>query len=300
MLVYLFTLNNHAVFSLHFRYAALFITPSLFCLIISIFFMLASCYCTVYLTACSEHGHLIRIPSHCLLMFAHSHTFYCHNPRFFALLLLCGDIELNPDPVNFTICTLNIRSILHPVHSAALSDLIDSHQPDLFCLTETWIKPDTTPAELIYCTPPFYFLRNSSANRHHPTGSGTAFLIREPFTLLSSSTHQFYSFEVSSVTLKLPQAKIYVFNIYRTPSSSAYSVSDNTFLHDFNEFLSFAATTPHEFIITGDFNIHLDNPTDHLTSQFLSLLSFFLQSHSARQLSYAQQESYSRPCHFIV
>ena len=75
-------------------------------------------------------------------------------------------------------------------------------------------------------------------------------------------------FEASSVTLKLPQAKISVFNIYRPPSSSAYSVSDNTFLHDFNEFLSFAATTPHEFIITGDFNIHLDNPTDHLTSQF--------------------------------
>ena len=42
-----------------------------------------------------------------------------------------------------------------------------------------------------------------------------------------------------------------------------------------NEFLSFAATSPHEFIITGDFNIHLDNPTDHLSSQFLSLLSSF-------------------------
>jgi len=39
--------------------------------------------------------------------------------------------------------------------------------------------------------------------------------------------------------------------------------------------MTFAATTPHEFIITGDFNIHLDNPTDHLISQFLSLLSSF-------------------------
>ena len=40
-------------------------------------------------------------------------------------------------------------------------------------------------------------------------------------------------------------------------------------------FLSSAATTPHEFIITGDFNIHLDNPADTFTSQFLSLLSYF-------------------------
>jgi len=30
-----------------------------------------------------------------------------------------------------------------------------------------------------------------------------------------------------------------------------------------------------EFFITGDFNIHLDNPTDHLTCQFLSVLSSF-------------------------
>ena len=47
------------------------------------------------------------------------------------------------------------------------------------------------------------------------------------------------------------------------------------FLDDFSSFLSFATTTPHEFIITGDLNIHLDNPADTLTSQFLSLLSSF-------------------------
>ena len=51
-------------------------------------------------------------------------------------------------------CTLNICSILHPLHSAAISDFIDSHSPDLFCLTETWIKPTTTFTELAHCTPP--------------------------------------------------------------------------------------------------------------------------------------------------
>ena len=47
----------------------------------------------------------------------------------------------------------------------------------------------------------------------------------------------------------------------------------SVFLDDFSSFLSFAATTPHEFIITGDFNIHLDNPADTLTSVSVS---FFL------------------------
>ena len=49
----------------------------------------------------------------------------------------------------------------------------------------------------------------------------------------------------------------------------------SVFLDDCNSFsfLSFADTTPHEFIITG--NIHLDKHSDHATSQFLSLLSSF-------------------------
>ena len=40
--------------------------------------------------------------------------------------------------------------------------------------------------------------------------------------------------------------------------------------------------SPHEFVITSDFSILLDNPTDHFTSQFC----LFFQPHSARQLSY--------------
>ena len=58
--------------------------------------------------------------------------------------------------------TLSINSILHPVHSAAISDLIDLHHPDLFCLTETWRKQNAISAELINCTPPSYSLLSFS------------------------------------------------------------------------------------------------------------------------------------------
>jgi len=57
-------------------------------------------------------------------------------------------------------------------------------------------------------------------------------------------------------------------------SSSTHSKPFSVFLDDFGSFLPFAATTLHEFI-TGDFNIHLNNPADTLTSQFLSILSSF-------------------------
>jgi len=76
----------------------------------------------------------------------------------FLLLFVLLSIEVNPGPSAFTLCTLNICSILHPIHSAALSDVIDTHNPDLFCLTETWIRPTTTSTELLNCTPPHYSL----------------------------------------------------------------------------------------------------------------------------------------------
>ena len=46
------------------------------------------------------------------------------------------------------------------------------------------------------------------------------------------------------------------------------------FIDEFTSFLNLAVTVPN-FIITGDFNIHCNNPTDPHTAQFLSTLSDF-------------------------
>ena len=168
----------------------------------------------------------------------------CYSPPFLALLLLSGDIELNPGPSNFCLCTLNIRSILHPLHTAALSDIIETHHPDLFCLTETWIKSTNTTTELAHCTPPTYTFMSSprtSANHRSSAsaGGGTGFLIREPITQLPSSLPNFSSFEVSSLTLKLPQSKVSFFNIYR-PTSHLH-------LHFLNPFPVFLTNSPLSF-----------------------------------------------------
>ena len=46
-------------------------------------------------------------------------------------------------------------------------------------------------------------------------------------------------------------------SIYRPPSSSSFSRPFSLFFDEFYSFLSVAATTPREFVITVDFNIHL-------------------------------------------
>jgi len=184
----------------------------------------------LYHTACQEHSYLTCTPSPFFLLFTRPRTLHCRSPFLLVFLLLAGDIELNPGPTNFIVCTLNIRSLLHPLHSAAISDFIDSHNPHIFCLTETWIKPTTTFTKLADCTPPNYTLfsfprtsKSTSSTLSTAVGGGTGFLISEPFTRLPTSLTEFSSFESSAVTLKLPHSKISVFNIYRPPSSSTFS-----------------------------------------------------------------------------
>jgi len=55
------------------------------------------------------------------------------------LILLSGDIQLNPGPVSntFNVCSLNIRSLINPTHYTAIADLAYTRLIHLFALTET-------------------------------------------------------------------------------------------------------------------------------------------------------------------
>jgi len=57
---------------------------------------------------------------------------YKCSPFLLAFLFRSGDNELNPGPDNFTLCT---RSIIHSLHSAVVSDPIDTHNSDAFLLS---------------------------------------------------------------------------------------------------------------------------------------------------------------------
>ena len=66
-----------------------------------------------------------------------------------------------------------------------------------------------------------------------------------------------------------------LFTVYRPPSSSL-----STFLSEFSSFLSGHASSPCEFIISGDFNIHVEDKSAPYVQSFLDLLdSFSLTQH---------------------
>jgi len=91
----------------------------------------------------------------------------------------------------------------------------------------------------------------------------------------STTTATFKSFELSSVTIKFPHSNLAFYNIYHPPQSNTkswHSVSFSQFLEDFQTLISSVSTSPHEFLITDDFNIHVDDLADSNAVQFLSLL----------------------------
>jgi len=94
-------------------------------------------------------------------------------------------------------------------------------------------------------------------------------------TSLHTYCYTFKSFELSSVTIKLSHSNLAQHNIYRPPQSNTKSrhyVSFSQFLEDFQTLVSSVSTSPHEFLITGDFNIHVDDLADSNAIQFLSFL----------------------------
>ena len=129
------------------------------------------------------------------------------------------------DSYNSTLTNLNVRSSTNPLQYTALADFAESNNIYIFALPETWTYPNTTSAQLFDSIPHGFTSTSnprpvSSSCTSSVVGGGTAFLLREPFKIISSPDITFKSFEMSTVTLKLPHSKLSHFNIHRPPSSS--------------------------------------------------------------------------------
>src|SRR6218665_552808 len=251
------------------------------------------------LTATAQYSYLNHIPAFSLVFIRRSSSSSPFRPpvvnsrrNIVFILLLSGDVEINPSPncpfsrrpprssnETFTLYSLNIRSLLNTKNSTALTNLASSSRPpDLIALQETKISTFSTDAHISYSKPPGYSLlsfpriTNSSKSAEISAG-GSAFLVGEPAIVITSSRHTFKSFECSSITPQLASDILTVFNIYRPPTSSNYFQKPYVFFEEFGSPLSLAATNPNEFVLVGDFNVHVDAPFDILSSSFLSLLS---------------------------
>ena len=163
-------------------------------------------------------GHIRRV----------THSYKHVSPWVSLLLILSGDVSINPGP-NTNLLTgslINIRSIRNK--SVALTDFINSNKSDIIAVTETWLRPDDTDRFIASVTPPGY----KCTHVPHPErrGGGVGFFIRDDIDFKVLPQPCFNTFESISVHLSTGNAQDIVFHtVYRPPN-----VSKANFIEDFS------------------------------------------------------------------
>ena len=163
------------------------------------------------------------------------------------LLLLCGDVAVNPGPTNFGF--VNCRSIHNK--GPLLHDLIQRSDLDILGLVETHIRPTDTDGLLNSLTPLKYNL--TPKPRCTGLGGGVGFLCRESLLPSIVSSPVFISFEIIILSFKSDYNSFVAACVYRPPGSST-----TQFLEDFLALSGFLSSIGSNFIICGDINVHLD------------------------------------------
>ena len=179
--------------------------------------------------------------------------------------------KIKTKPINNSLKygVLNARSINNKTE--AVVDFILEHQLDVLCVTETWLQvSDSFTANSV--TPNgFSIFSNPRLNRR---GGGVAAIIKNDLCCKRLANVCFSSFEALLVKITSSTKSLAIVTIYRSPGSL------NNFLIDFSDFLSTLVVKYEDFLVAGDFNIHMDNTNDESTKKLASLLqNFSLKQH---------------------
>jgi len=194
---------------------------------------------------------------------------------FILLLLLAGDVNLNPGPnisqsLHFSHFNIRSASSITPDLNkpAALQDFLLTQNIDILALSETWLSSDSPPSILNSLTPPDFSLIH--VPRQHRTGGGLALVYRSTLNVSLISLPSFLSFEAMCTRVSLPSTSLLLLNIYHPPSCSKAN-----FISDFSTLLEDLVSQPSELLITGDFNFHVNAPVPSSDTHFLTLLDTF-------------------------
>ena len=182
--------------------------------------------------------------------------------RLFILLLLAGDINPNPGPSNcLNVTYANIRSINNKY--PAIAKFIFDNDTDLFALSETWIRPNITSANLSGITQQGYnFYQQPCEVRR---GGGLGFFVKNGLdsSVVPTKTCTFL------IKISLHKESFYFLNIYRPPSSSI-----STLFEQFQSLLEDIHHNTENLVIIDDFNFHIESTSSN-SKAFNSLIDSF-------------------------
>ncbi|KAM8724111.1 uncharacterized protein AB9X84_003914 [Acanthopagrus schlegelii] len=180
--------------------------------------------------------------------------------------------EINPTPpgtIRFGL--LNVRSMNQ--RTSRISELITRNNLNVFLTTETWLRDDTADRVLREASPEgfrFHYQVRTDGRR----GGGVANQFSEElqgeqihFDSLNITTFKFVVTELQHDDWNQP---VVIINLYHPPGYNQQRF--RTFLNEFQSLLDEVRETHSSIIVTGDFNIHVNEERRSYTDEFDFLL----------------------------
>ena len=192
-------------------------------------------------------------------------------------------IEIRPSRMNMRLhqqmllCNLNARSVRNK--TAQILDFIVDRKVDLVVITEHWLTANDSDVRVELC-PNGYCIVDHPRLDHR--GGGTGLIYRDSFDVskVNAGASEHDSFEFSEWIVRSSPHNIRLVIVYRPPYSEEHRVPVNVFLAEFPEYLESLLLCKEQLLITGDFNIHADDPQDSDARKFLEpLVGLGLEQH---------------------
>ena len=135
---------------------------------------------------------------------------------------------------------------------------------DIFCVTESWLNPRGDGAKCADLAPPGY---KTLSFPHSSRGGGIAFVVRDslcPRLTTTDFPFRHSSFELVHVSVALRQRCLQLFCLYCPPPNKKNQLTDSLFFQELPDLLEHGNTLKGSLLVVGDFNIHVDVPTNPL------------------------------------
>ena len=180
-------------------------------------------------------------------------------------------------------CLMNARFVRNK--TAMLMDYICDLKADLYAMTETWLTENDASVRVELIPDGYNLLDQPRVGRG---GGGTGLLYRNDLRVKKVESAEKNSFEFSEWIISSIGHDIRLFIIYRPPYSDEHQVPTSVFFTEFSEYLESAVLSKENLLISGDFNIRVDNIHDSDATKFSDLSGIF-RSQTTCDWTYAQR-----------
>ena len=185
---------------------------------------------------------------------------------------------------------LNVRSMSK--HIDEVLEIIENHKLDFLCTTETWLNPSNYKTALSDASPStFKFVHEAEQDNNRKPGGGTYGGVAIQYKnenkekeqekkLFSPTFKPVFDYVAMVLENDKWEVPVLLVNLYISPKKIKANFVE--FVCHFEELLYILKEEGHDnVIITGDFNIHMDNPEDPSCQTFYDLLdSWGLNQHT--------------------